>query len=505
MTEIIRTNILYYGDNLDILKRYIKDETVDLIYLDPPFNSNEKYNVIYKGVDGQECESQVQAFDDTWHWCEDSEKYYREIVTRGDKLSEIIQSFRGFLHETNTMSYILMMAPRLCELHRVLKSTGSIYLHCDPTASHYLKLLMDAIFGIDNFKNEVVWHYNTWMVHLKHHINRKHDIILFYSKTKNNFFIHPTRPWKNKEEYTCNLGPIYTDDSGKEYYLHENNKMVYIEKNLLEGKLLDDVWDIPALTSSDRERLGYPTQKPVSLLERIIKTSCPPDGIILDPFCGCGTSISAAQKLGYNWIGIDITQLAITVIKKRLIDSFGQNASYEMVGEPHSLQDAMVLAKENPYQFQWWSLGLIGARPVEQKKGSDKGIDGKILFFEHEKQSEPKQIIISVKAGGVTVNQVRDLRGVIERDNAAIGIFISLEQPTKPMITESIMAGVYIFNGVEKIEYPKIQLITIEDLFNGKKIQVPPYVHTLGNVTYKKAQKIAEKPPTKQWTILEDF
>jgi len=251
-----------------------------------------------------------------------------------------------------------------------------------------------------------------------------------------------------------------------------------------------DVWiDIERINQAAKERLGYPTQKPEALLERIIKASSNEGDLVLDPFCGCGTTIAAAQKLKRCWIGIDVTHLAITLMKTRLLDAFGAAVQFKVVGEPASVPDAQALAESDPYQFQWWALGLVGARPVELKKGADKGIDGKIIF-QGERPGEFEQVVISVKAGNIIPNHVRDLHGVVDRDNAAIGVLISMEEPTKPMRTEAVTAGFYE-SVTWGMRYPKIQLLTIEELLSGKKVDMPP-IRQVG-ATFKKAERHKEE------------
>jgi hypothetical protein len=258
---------------------------------------------------------------------------------------------------------------------------------------------------------------------------------------------------------------------------------------------VEDIWtDVPPINSQSAERLGYPTQKPVALLERIINASSNPGDVVLDPFCGCGTTIAAAQALGRPWIGIDITHLAITLIKTRLNDSFGDSATFKVIGEPVSVPDAERLAESDPYQFQWWALGLVGARPVEQKKGADKGIDGRIIF-QGEKPGSFESIILSVKAGKTGSAHVRDLKGVLEREKAAIGVLISMQKPTSDMKTEAVTAGFYesAFWGKK---YPRIQLLTVAELLAGKGIEMPP-IRQVG-ATFKKAPKVTKKKGEQQ-------
>jgi hypothetical protein len=251
------------------------------------------------------------------------------------------------------------------------------------------------------------------------------------------------------------------------------------------GRPMDDVWDIPVINSQAKERLGYPTQKPETLLERIIEASSNKGQVVLDPFCGCGTAVAVAHRLKRKWIGIDITCLAIALIKNRLQDTFSAKIknSYTVIGEPVSLFESENLAKEDPYQFQWWALGLVGARPVEGKKGTDKGIDGRIYF--HEGKGETKQVIISVKAGKVTVSQLRDLKGVVEREKAQIGVLISMQEPTKQMRTEAASSGFYksLWGN-----HPKIQALTIQEILNGKPIDYPRHEGT--DLTFKKAKRV---------------
>lgn len=462
-------NTLYYGDNLEVLREHVPDEFVDLVYLDPPFNSNATYNVLFAEHDGAKAAAQIKAFGDTWTWDQSAANAYQEVVEAGGKVSQVMQAFRTFLGDCNMLAYLAMMAPRLVELRRVLKPTGSIYLHCDPTASHYLKMLMDAVFGASHFRRELIWR-SGWVSGFKAAAKnwiRNHDIILYYTKSRTGQVFHiPFRPHE----------PGYKRRGGK----GANPK----------GIPLDDVWtDIysPNIMSFSREKLGYPTQKPVALLERIINASSNPGDVVLDPFCGCGTTIAAAQQLGRTWIGIDITCLATTLIKNRLHDAFpGQPVEQvcKVVGEPVCLSDATELAAADPYQFQWWALGLVNARPTEQKKGADKGIDGRLYFHDDQSSGDTKQIIFSVKAGKTGADHVRDLRGVVNREKAEIGVLITMNKPTKPMKTEAASAGFY--DSPWGTRHPKLQIITVEELLDGKKLDAPP---SRGNVTFKKAPK----------------
>jgi DNA modification methylase len=560
----METNLLYYGDNFDIMKRYIEDESIDLVYLDPPFNSSQNYNVIFDEKDGSKSASQIRAFEDTWHWNLDSQKEFESIVLRADKVSDVMQAFRTFLGTNDMMAYLAMMAPRLIELHRVLKPTGSIYLHCDPTANHYLKILMDAIFGADLLQSQIIWQRVT-AHNDKVGFAINYDTILHYSKTEEIIWNPQYQPYD--EEYTEKFYRFIDLDSGRRYRLsdmtaagirngesggplildgntiypspgrhwalglnegesvqdalnrlykdgriqYSPGKMPAYKRYLDEmpGKLAQAIWiDIPPVSPQAKEKLGYPTQKPQALLERIINASSDEGDVVLDPFCGCGTAISAAQHLNRGWIGIDITHLAITLIKSRLKDTFGGTLDYKVIGEPVSLEDASELAKQDPYQFQWWALGLVGARPAEGKKGADKGIDGRILFFESPSDKKAKQIIISVKSGKVSSSHIRDLKGVLEREKAAIGVYISLNPATRDMNEEAANAGFYKSGELGAASYPKVQILTIEDLLDGKTILSPSYVRDReGNRTFKRAprEKKLKKEKNKAVTLDKFF
>jgi len=472
-------NVLYYGDNLDILRRYIKDETIDLIYLDPPFKSNQAYNVLFEERNGSRSKAQIKAFEDTWQWDQGSAETYRKVVESApERVSKAMQGFRELLGENDMLAYLAMMAPRLIEIHRVLKDTGSIYLHCDSTASAHLRLLMDAVFGPNNFRNEIIWRYS-WGVHTDKRWNRKHDVILFYAKTDKWIFNAYDVMDKREGEVLRRLA------TGVKSATMAADKSKHPDKTL---KLPSDVWSIPTINAMARERLGYPTQKPEALLERIVKASSNEGDTVLDPFCGCGTTVAVAQRLSRHWIGIDITHLAVALMKHRLKDMFGDQVKYHVVGEPVSLPDAKTLAESDPYQFQWWALGLVGARPVEQKKGTDKGIDGRLYFHDEaeNKKAKTKQIIFSVKAGQTGPGHVRDLRGVIEREKAEIGVFICMQKETKAMRAEAASAGFYKSPWRDK-PYPLLQILTIEDLLNGKRVESPPLGQV--NVTFKKAPR----------------
>lgn len=520
-------NQLYYGDNLDVLRRYVPDASVDLVYLDPPFNSRQDYNVLFAEKDGSRSSSQIHAFEDTWEWNIDAERAYEQVVEQGGRVAEAMRAFRTFLGGSDMMAYLAMMAPRLVELRRVLKETGSIYLHCDPTASHYLKILMDGVFGAQMFRNEVIWKRADPKGHAYTRYPSTHDVIMFFGKgeaatwnsqyrdydedyikshysgveqgTDRKYTLSDcTNPNKNRPNLTYEWGgvtKVWRWTKERMQRAHDEGRLVYTKSGAprykryldeMNGTLVTTVWDdIPFINSQAQERLGYPTQKPEALLERILKASSNEGDVVLDPFCGCGTTIQVAQKLNRRWIGIDITHLAIGLIKKRLFDAFGEDIrkTYEVIGEPTDVAGAAALAEQDKYQFQWWALGLVGARPAEQKKGADRGIDGR-LYFHDDNSGQSKQILFSVKAGGVTVSQIRDLRGTLEREKAEIGVFLCFEAPTKPMMKEAAEAGLY--KSPDGTSYPRMQVLTVEQLLQGQVVQYPLHRR---DATFRKAPR----------------
>jgi DNA modification methylase len=531
-------NVLYYGDNLDVLKRYVADESVDLVYLDPPFNSARTYNVLFAEQDGTRAAAQIQAFEDTWQWDASASAAYHEVVEAGGKVSEVLQAFRLFCGESDMLAYLSMMAPRLIHLHRALKPTGTLYLHCDPTASHYLKLLLDAVFGPERFLNEVTWKRTHAHGNVGRNFGSVCDILLVYTKSDayewhqqfiafedsyvEQTFKHKDADGRHWQSVTLrnpglrpNLHYPYTASNGVTYQPHPNgwscdiDRMqkydregrlhfpktaqgalrlkMYIDES--KGMRLQNLWDdIPPLAAKAAERLGYPTQKPQQLLERILSVSSKEGDVVLDPFCGCGTTISAAEKLHRKWIGIDITHLAISLIRTRLRDSYGASLPFDVIGEPTTTHDAEELARTDPYQFQWWALGLVGARPVEQKKGADKGIDGRIFFHDGTNSGKTQQAILSVKAGKLHAPYVRDLRGVVEREKAAVGVLLTLEEPTKQMRAEAASAGFYTSPWGN---HPKIQIVTVGELLDGRTLDIPRTAGT--NKTFKAAPKAKKR------------
>lgn len=553
-------NTLYYGDNLPILRNHIADESIDLTYLDPPFNSNQDYNVLFKEQSGEPAQAQVKAFTDTWKW---SEKAYVEFceTSPNQMLIDLIQGFVKTLGRNDVTAYLIMMAPRLVELHRVLKPTGSLYLHCDPTASHYLKLVLDTIFGPTNFLNEIIWR-RTGSHNSSKRFGPIHDTLLFYAKSDDYFFQPNYRPYlkghvdsyfkqsDEKGRYWTNTitgAGVRHGDSGKEWRGYNPTRagrhwaipsklidelaidptLPLLKKldalaearmiafppltsgalptyrqylHLSPGMPLQDLWtyqphtrgvlynskeaideDVRWLVAQgDMERMGYATQKPIGLLSRIINSSTKKGEIVLDPFCGCGTAVVAAEKLKRKWIGIDITHLAIALIKYRLSDSFRlkEKRDYAIIGEPTTEKEAEALALQDRDEFQKWAVGLIPrAFPFQNKKGADTGIDG-ILRFRDDK-SEPKKNVVQVKSGKLTLSSIRDFAHVIDREKATLGLFVALQKPTKPMQVEAGKMGFYTTPlGNRKI--PRFQIRTIEQLLGGTPFDIPQTAEVSG-------------------------
>ena len=519
----MKTNVLYYGDNLDILRHHIPDESIDLIYLDPPFNSNRNYNVLFREEAGGGSHAQIEAFEDTWNWAGAAASYDEVIRGPHQNVARILKALVDGLGHNEVTAYLTMMAIRLVELHRVLKPTGSLYLHCDPTAGPYIRVLLDAIFSPKHFVNEVVWKrsdaHSDSVGQGARHMGRVHDTILFYRKTDNSIFNPVFKPlpdstienwYRNVEPETgrrYNKGdlsgpggaakgsPVYefhgvtrawrfSKASMEEFekqgrLVYSKTGIAYLKRYLDESKGIppQDWWDdIQMLRGIQKgERLGYATQKPLALLERIISISSNPGDIVLDPFCGCGTAVHAAHKLGRQWIGIDITHLAIGLIRRRMTDAF-PGLDIEVIGEPVDLTGARELASKDKYQFQWWALDKLGAQPVAgKKKGSDKGIDGVIPFFAESTPGKPEyaRAIVSVKGGEhAGVAAVRDLKGVLDREKEPIGILLILNPPTKDMITEAAASGLYESDFWKK-KYPRVQIMTVLDVLKGKRPEMP--------------------------------
>jgi site-specific DNA-methyltransferase (adenine-specific) len=526
-------NKLYFGDNLDVLKEHVADESVDLVYLDPPFNSNATYNVLFEDPRDQASDAQAEAFRDTWGWGEPAANAYEDVMAANGDVALVLRGLRQWLGENAMMAYLAMMAARLIELRRVLRPTGSLYLHCDPTASHYLKVILDAVFGHENWLNEIVWKRTG-----AHGSARRwapvHDVLLFYGASGRHnwnrvFQAYEPTYLATKYRHRDDRGPfqdvsatgagVRTGASGRPWRMLDPTKKgrhwaiphavgveidgfarmtpqekldaleacgdLYwpqsrdgtsnfprIKQRPSEGNPIQDcILDIAALNSQARERLGYPTQKPIALLERIIAASTNPGDMVLDPFCGCGTTVEAAEKLGRTWTGIDVTHYAVTLIEKRIREKY-PNAAYTVHGRPVDLAGARDLARRDKHQFQWWAAWRLGCQTYrEAKRGPDRGIDGNIYFANG--PFGTGRIIISVKGGeNVGIQMVRELRAVVEREKAEMGVLVMLAEPSKPMMGEASAAG-YVQKSAHG-RLPRLQIATIDGLLSGAPPKLPP-------------------------------
>jgi site-specific DNA-methyltransferase (adenine-specific) len=533
-------NQLFFGDNLEILRSgRILVGSVDLIYLDPPFNSNATYNILFAEKGGEKSAAQITAFEDTWHWGDEAMAAYDDAMKLGaPRLAELLQALRAFLGQNDMMAYLTMMAVRLVELHRVLKPTGSLYLHCDPTASHYIKLLLDAIFSPKYFRNEIIWKRTSAHSSAKR-LGPIHDTIFYYTKTDSyiwnplytehaekyikshysqidgegrrwtasdltaNGIRHGSSgdPWRGFDvtakgnHWKFKIEKLEQLDADGRIYWPPGGGWPRYKRYLdeLKGVSLQDLWDdISPINAVAKERLGYPTQKPEALLERIINASSNEGDIVLDPFCGCGTTITVAERLKRRWLGIDITHLAITLIKKRLHDTYGEElAPYEVIGEPADAKGAEALAIENRHQFEWWALGLVDAYPAQdKKKGADKGVDG-VIYFKDDASGLHKKVIVQVKSGHVNSAMVRDLKGALDREKAQIGALITLKPATRPMREEAAAADFYVPEQFPDHRFPRLQILTIAELFAGKKLEFPRWA---SQDTVKKAARRRKGP-----------
>ncbi len=551
-------NQLYYGDNLHIVRESIADESVDLIYLDPPFNSKRDYSLLFKSPKGHKSEAQIEAFKDSWSWGDHAARELDELLHhKNTDVARMIHALVAFLGHNDMTAYLVMMATRLLEMHRVLKPTGSLYLHCDPTASHYLKIVLDAVMGKENFRNEIIWKRTG-----AHGGTRRwgpiHDTIFFYSETEQFVWTFPTmahtssyvskhfkqtddegrsfqaisltgsgvrggesgKPWRGIDPTSVGRHWAVPGDVMERHELAGDTVQERLDAldaagvifwpkdgegtprlkwyaDELHGMAIADVWsDIPPIGAQAAERLGYPTQKPLALLERLIEASSNTGDVVLDPFCGCGTAVHAAQKLKRKWIGIDITHLAISLIEKRLKDAFGARCKFEVHGTPGDLDAARNLAERDKYQFQWWAVSLVEAQPFQgKKKGADTGIDG-LKFFYDLKDNDARKIVVSVKGGGLKADDIRALNHVREREKADIALLISLNEPTAKMRADAASAGIFHGGPDGQTQYPRVQLLTIEGLLSGKqRVEHPDYVK---NVNFKKAKREIKKQVNKE-------
>lgn len=522
-------NQLFYGDNLPVLRK-LADQSVHLVYLDPPFNSNRSYSVIF-GKQTDDASAQIQAFDDTWHWTPETERLYNDILMyTSNEVADAITAFRTLLGENDAMAYLVMMAPRLVELYRVLKSDGLLYLHCDPTMSHYLKVLLDSIFGADHFVNEIIWK-RTSAHNRTVRFGPVHDVILSYAKgsswTWNAQYMPYTqedldanyrnvdasgRRYSHEKLTASNPGSRYEwkgvwpsgsqywgvsletmrklDAEGKIYYTRNGvpRKINYADE--MPGKVAQDVWtDIPPISSQAAERLGYPTQKPLALMERIIQSSSNPGDVVLDPFCGCGTTVDAAEKLGRAWVGIDITYISIDLIIKRLMAAHGQSVMdfVEIDGIPFDMQSAQRLFEKSPFDFERWAVSLIHAQPNEKQVG-DRGIDGVRRFIINNRTTG--KVLVSVKGGkNIGPAMTRDLAGTVHNArDAQLGVLITLNDTLSKETQRVLDTAGYWTHPANGQSFPALQHISVRQLMAGERPDLPtalaPYISAQRGVQF---------------------
>jgi DNA modification methylase len=547
-------NLLYYGDNLEILREHVKTESIDLVYLDPPFNSNRSYNVLFGEHHEATDQAQIEAFDDTWTWTPETDRLYFDLLNGGTpaRVADTLAAMHEMLGEGDVLAYLVMMTPRLVELQRVLKATGSLYLHCDPTASHYLKIIMDSVFEAENFVNEIVWKRSDAKGDAGQgakHYGRVNDVLLLYSKSDE-------RTW-NPQYTPLDPGYVdrfyrYADADGRRYKLDnmtgpggaakgnpqyevmgvtrywryskatmrrliDEGRVVqtkpgtvpmykrYLDES--KGTPLTTNWsDISFIRGWSKEKLGFPTQKPLKLLERIVSVSSNPGDVILDPFCGCGTAVVAAEELKRQWIGIDITYIAIDLMRRRLEGAFGSGVEFTIDGIPRDIPGAHALFDANPFDFERWAVSLVHGQPNEKQVG-DKGFDG-VIRFPLPGKGVLGKALVSVKGGqGIVRAYVQELAGALGEHRAEMGVLITLAKPTRGMTDAANHAGTYEWP-VNGQSYPKVQIITIEELLDGKRVDMPPsltpYLQAARNEPASQQLvmgEAAEPEPTKQdWT-----
>ncbi len=476
------SNALYYGDNLDVLRRHVPDGSVDLVYLDPPFQSGKDYNLVFESRAGarEQPHAHAEAFKDTWRWGPLAEASYAEVERVGGTVARTARALRAILGESDIMAYLCMMAPRLVELRRVLKASGSLYLHCDPTASHYLKVLLDGIFGPSCFRNEVIWRYRRWPAKARR-FQRMHDVLLFYTASRER--AHTFNTLYGYEKLAESTRKTFGTRKQRADFSSGHRKPGVEEAETQgpplsdfwdpdevagSGPPLSDAWEIGVIAAIGRERTGYPTQKPETLLERIIRSSSNEGDLVLDPFCGCGTAIAVAERLKRRWMGIDVTHLAIGIVRERM-----KAASFEVHGEPIDLAGARRLAHDAPSQFQWWILGRLGARPAAcgaRDGGAESGVDGELFFGSSPGAAPDRRVVVSVKSGRHVAAHVRELRAALSREDATIGVLVTLEEPTAAMTAEAARAGFY---ESASGRHPRVQILSAAAILRGRSIDRP--------------------------------
>ncbi len=483
---------LFYGDNLEALRESIGDQTIDLCYIDPPFNSRRSYQQIYNHIGGEDRQPKAQAFTDTWVWDETASDGLQQILeNRGRVFTpqsiELIKGLRQVLKEGGLLAYLVSMTLRIAEIHRVLKITGSFYLHCDPVASHYLKLLLDALFVARGglFQNEIIWGYTIGGKSRKR-FAWKHDVILFYTKSKGSVHTFNEKGASIARKANSHM-KVGIDKGGRKYQEKTDRKTGRVYRYRLdEGKIAEDYWtDIETLNREDKERVGYPTQKPEALLERIITTSSNAGDLVLDAYCGCGTTLAVAQRLKRRWIGIDITYQAISLVLKRFEDSFGRSVlgSMALAGIPVDMDSALALANKKderlPNEFEKWALLTYtnNRAIINDRKGAGRGVDGAACVLTGSRDNA--RIIFQVKSGLVQRADIAALRDRLGREQAMRAVLITLEKPTPTMIEEAKAAGLYRQEGTGQ-NHDRIQLVTIKEILEqDKRLDVPESLEIL--------------------------
>ena len=526
---------LVRGDNLEEMRTF-PDDCIDLIATDPPFNSQRNYFVPYRDEHGQEPDTLIRAFTDTWTWGEAAEDAYQHLlVEEGGQIGNTIQGLRQFLNETPMMAYLVMMAVRIVEMHRILKPTGSLYLHCDPSASHYLKIVLDAVFGVANFRNEIVWQ-RTSAHNDGNRFGRVHDIILSYSKSSqplwnpiytehNSEYVE--RAYRHEDErgrYRIGdltaAGVTQSGESGQTWRginpstvgnhwraprreawpesvePPENYESLSVHEKLdvLDAKGLiywpptgrvpgfkrylstsrgrrvnDVITDINPLSGQSKERTGYPTQKPIELYKRIVAASSNAGGLVLDPFCGCGTTLMASEELNRHWIGIDLTYLATGAVRQQIERLFPQlRNSVTIAGTPENVEQALELARTNPHGFEEWCVTHVLHFRPNDRRGADGGIDGTFRFPLGRVQGRQAygKAVAQVKGGNYTLSHIRDFRTAMQNVEADLGVFVVTTPPTRGMLTEASRAETYRHPFLD-MEAPRLQIYEIQNYFRG--------------------------------------